>query len=147
MLEQRRSGNMAKKKKQAFTVGKRKKAVARATTRKGNGKIRINKEPMKYFGTEFLRMRMEEPIIIAGDLAKDVDIDVNVGGGGIAGQSEAIRQAIATGLVEFHDSKELEDKYLEYDRLLLVSDPRRTEPHKPSQSSKGPRHSKQFSKR
>ena len=147
-MELRRSGNMAKKKNnQAFTVGKRKTAVARAVTKKGTGNIRINKQPLNHFGTEFLRMRMKEPLIIAGDLVDNVDIDVNVKGGGIAGQSEAARQAIATGLVEFSGDKKLENKYLEYDRLLLVSDPRRTEPHKPSQSSKGPRHRKQFSKR
>jgi len=69
-----------------------------------------------------------------------------VKGGGVFGQTEAARQAIAKGLVEIFGS-ELRQKFLEYDRNLLVFDPRRTEPHKPPRSSQGPRRYKQRSKR
>ena len=62
-------------------------------------------------------------------------------------QADATRQAIAKGLVEYFDNKNLKDKYLEYDRNLLVYDSRRTEPHKPSRSSQGARRHKQRSKR
>jgi small subunit ribosomal protein S9 len=94
-----------------------------------------------------LRLWVAEPLVLAGDLARKVDIKVKVKGGGITGQAEAVRQAIAKGLVGFFESKELKEKFLSYDRSLLVYDPRRTEPHKPSRSKKGARRHKQRAKR
>ncbi|MCK4555738.1 MAG: 30S ribosomal protein S9, partial [Candidatus Aenigmarchaeota archaeon] len=77
-----------------------------------------------------------------------IDISVNVSGGGINSQTEAARQAIARGLVEWaRNKKELRQKFIKYDRSLLVYDPRRTEPHKFSRSSKGARRKRQLSKR
>lgn len=136
-----------KKKKIVFVVGKRKKAVARAKVEAGSGKIRINSIPLRIWGNETLRLWIKEPLILSGDLGKKVDITINVKSGGIVGQAEAVRQAIARGLVEFFESNELKERFLEYDRNLLVYDPRRTEPHKPSRSRKGARRGKQKSKR
>jgi len=141
---------MVKKKekpKTILTVGKRKNAVARAKIVAGNGKIKINSIPLEVWGNEFLRMRVTEPLILAGDLVKKVDIDVNVRSGGTTGQTEAARMAIARALVDFYKSKELRQKFISYDRNLLVFDPRRNEPHKPSASKRGPRRHKQRSKR
>jgi small subunit ribosomal protein S9 len=138
---------MVRKKKFAFTVGKRKKAVARAKIEAGKGKIEINSIPLEIWGNETLRLWIKEPLILAGELGKKIDITVNVKGGGLAGQAEAVRQAIARGLVEFFRSKELREKFLAYDRNLLVYDFRRTEPHKPSRSRAGSRRHKQRSKR
>jgi small subunit ribosomal protein S9 len=140
---------MVKKEKPkiVFTVGKRKRAVARAKIVQGKGRVLINSKPLDVWGNETLRLWVKEPLLLAGDLPKLVDIEVNVKSGGITGQAEAVRQAIARGLVEFFKSKELRDKYLEYDRNLLVYDYRRTEPHKPSRSKAGPRRHKQRSKR
>jgi small subunit ribosomal protein S9 len=140
---------MVKKKKQKiiFTVGKRKSAVARAKVIPGSGKVLINSKPLEVWGNELLRMRIKEPLILAGDLPNRVDIDVNVRSGGTTGQAEAIRMAIARGLVDFSKSRELREKFMQYDRNLLVFDPRRTEPHKPSRSRKGARRHKQRSKR
>jgi small subunit ribosomal protein S9 len=76
-----------------------------------------------------------------------MDIDVTVKGGGVMGQMDAARTAIGKAIVEFTGSKELRDKFLAYDRTLLVSDARRTEPHKPSRSTKGPRAKRQKSYR
>jgi len=76
-----------------------------------------------------------------------VDLEVNVSGGGKQGQTEAIRMAIARALTQLEDGDELRNKYLEYDRYLLVEDFRRTETRKPSQSSKGARHKQQKSYR
>lgn len=135
------------RKKLVSTSGKRKRAVARARIKEGTGKILIDSKPMKFWGNKNLRLWLEEPLILAGDVSNKVDILVNVRGGGIVGQAEAIRQAIAKGLVAFSGSKELKNKYLGYDRNLLVYDPRRTEPHKPSRSRKGARRHKQRSKR
>jgi small subunit ribosomal protein S9 len=141
---------MVKKKEKPkiiLTVGKRKNAVARAKIVAGNGKIKINSIPLEVWGNEFLRMRVMEPLILAGDLVKKVDIDVNVRSGGTTGQTEAARMAIARALVDFYKSKELRQKFISYDRNLLVFDPRRNEPHKPSASKRGPRRHKQRSKR
>jgi len=88
-----------------------------------------------------------EPIILAGDVINTMDIDITVKGGGVSGQIEAARTALGKAIVEFTGSMELKKKFLEYDRTLLVSDARRTEPHKPSRSTKGPRAKRQKSYR
>ncbi len=129
----------------AFTTGKRKRAIARAWFRKGQGTVRINFVPLELFKNEIARMTISEPLVLAGDAWKGLEINVNVKGGGIMGQAEAARQAIAKGLVQ--KNPDLRQKFMEYDRNLLISDPRRTEPHKPPRSSQGPRRAKQKSKR
>jgi len=131
------------KKEVIHCVGKRKKAIARATLRPGTGKIRINDKPLELLEPKYARLRIEEPLILAGDVVKNVDIDVK--GGGIFGQVDAIRVAICRALARFE--RKLKNIFMEYDRCLLVSDPRRTEPHKPSRSTAGPRRKKQQSKR
>ncbi|MEM5804360.1 MAG: 30S ribosomal protein S9 [Candidatus Aenigmatarchaeota archaeon] len=133
------------KEKIANTLGKRKSAVARAVARPGTGKIRINSRPVESLTPEIARLRVMEPIILAGETANKVDIDVTAAGGGIMGQADAIRQAIALALLEFN--KKLKASFIDYDRSLLVADPRRNEPHKPSRSKAGPRRHKQRSKR
>jgi small subunit ribosomal protein S9 len=133
-----------KKEKLVQVTGHRKRAVARATAKKGSGIIVINSKPMKSY-PEIPQLMMMEPLMIAGDVANGVDINVNVNGGGVMGQADAVRQAIAKVLVKF--SRGLKSKFLDYDRHLLVADSRRTEPHKPSRSSQGPRRHKQRSKR
>ncbi|HDI02915.1 MAG TPA: 30S ribosomal protein S9 [Candidatus Aenigmarchaeota archaeon] len=133
-------------KKKKMAVGKRKKAVAKAFIEKGTGIVKINNVPLEVIKPEMVRLMIQEPLILAGDLAKKVNIDVKVSGGGVVGQAEAARQAIALSLVEF-GGKKYKTIFEEYDRHLLVKDPRRTEPHKPSRSSAGPRRHKQRSKR
>lgn len=111
--------------------GKRKTAVARATIRKGNGRVRINGVPMELFTPELARRKVLEPLVLAGAKAEKLDIDVNVKGGGFMGQAEASRTAIARGIVTFLGDKELKGMFKDYDRSLLVSDPRRKMPKKP----------------
>jgi len=137
--------NLTKKKILIQKTGKRKKAIARAIAKSGKGVILINNKPLEIFEPEILRLLIKEPLILAGDVAKNLDIKVNVKGGGIFGQASAVRQAIAKALVEY--DKNLKEKFLNYDRTLLVADARRTEPHKPSRSRKGTRRHKQRSKR
>jgi small subunit ribosomal protein S9 len=134
------------KKTGIFTVGKRRKAVARATIKPGKGTVKINNIPLDVIGNEMNRLRMQEPLILVGDDWKKFDIRVNVKGGGSVGQSEAARQAIARALVEMLGAK-VKEEFTKYDRNLLVFDPRRTEPHKPPHSSWGARRYKQRSKR
>ncbi|MCC5994203.1 MAG: 30S ribosomal protein S9 [Candidatus Aenigmarchaeota archaeon] len=141
---------MVKKEKTILEVGKRRLAIARAVIKEGTGKVFINSRPLDLWGTPVLRLWVKEPLILAGDLAKVVDIHVNVRSGGIVGQAEAVRQAIAKALVKYSKDKKLKQKFLEYDRNLLVYDPRRNEPHHASgkgASKRGSRRHKQRSKR
>jgi small subunit ribosomal protein S9 len=107
---------------------KRKTAIARATIRSGVGRIRINHKPVEIYEPELARVKIREPLILAGKKANEVDIDVIVKGGGVMGQADATRTAIAKGLVQYFEDDELQQIYLRYDRSLLVSDPRRKEP-------------------
>ena len=123
---------MARKKKQVITTkAKKKRAVARATIYyPGTGKLRVNGYALDaYAQNKYVRMIVEEPLVLAGDLAKKLSIYVNVMGGGFMGQAVAVRGAIAKGIAHIDDS--LKDVYLHYDRTLLVDDVRRVEPKKP----------------
>jgi small subunit ribosomal protein S9 len=113
------------------TSGKKKTAIARATVRDGEGRIRINSRPVELVDPEVARLKMLEPFRIAGeDLRSQVDIDVDVSGGGISGQADAVRTALARGLVQHLNDAELRDAFMEFDRTLLVNDVRRSEPKK-----------------
>ncbi len=114
-----------------ISVGKKKTAVARAVIRPGIGRVRINGYPLELWPIEMARVKMTEPLILAGDLARKVDIDVDVSGGGYMGQAIATRIAIARGLVAYFQSQELKELYEKYDPYMLKGDPRRTEPKKP----------------
>jgi small subunit ribosomal protein S9 len=129
------------------TNGKRKTAKARATLHEdGSGKVRVNGRPLDV-QSHMAQLRIKEPLRLAGERAEEVDIDINVNGGGKQGQTEAIRMAVARALAEYAEGDELRNRYLDYDRYLLVEDFRRTETRKPSQSSKGARHKQQKSYR
>ena len=130
------------------TAGKRKTAIARATIREGKGRVRINHKPVEIIEPEIARFTIMEPLILAGEeIVGKVDIDVKVEGGGFMGQAEAARVAIARALVEWTNDMNLKEKFMRYDRTMLVGDSRRTEPHKPNRSTKGPRAKRQKSYR
>ena len=113
------------------TSGKKKTAVARATVRDGEGRVRIDSQPVELVEPEQARLKMLEPFRIAGDDLRDgLDIDVRVHGGGISGQADAVRTAIARGIVQHTNDAELRDAYMEFDRSLLVNDVRQSEPKK-----------------
>jgi small subunit ribosomal protein S9 len=113
------------------TSGKKKTAVARATVRDGEGRVRIDSTPVELVEPEQARLKMLEPFRIAGeDLRGEVDIDVAVNGGGFSGQADAARTAIARGLVQHLGDAELRDAFMEFDRSLLVNDDRQSEPKK-----------------
>ncbi len=132
-------------KKTVHTSGKRKMSIARATIKKGNGNVKINKKSLEILHPELAREKIREPLILAGEIPNKINIDVKVKGGGVMSQAEAARNAIAKGLVDYTGDKSLKEKYLKYDRHLLVADVRRTEPQKPCRSSA--RAGKQTSKR
>ena len=114
------------------TSGKRKAAIARATLMQGNGLVRVNSIPLDFIEPKMSRLKLREPLILAGDIANKVDIDVRVFGGGITSQAEASRLAIAKALVNFTKNDKLKEIFLNYDRNLLVADVRRKEPAKPN---------------
>jgi small subunit ribosomal protein S9 len=117
--------------------GKRKKAIARATIQPGKGQVRINHKLINLYNPVLARMRIMEPLLIAGDdIIKKIKIDVNVRGGGLNGQAEAARLAIARSLVQFTGNKQLEKNFLDYDRHLIVADVRQREARKPNTHQK-----------
>ncbi len=114
-----------------LTSGKRKTAIARATTKAGKGRIRINSIPLEVFPSELARMKIQEPLLLAGEaVITVVDISVNVKGGGTVGQADAVRTAIGRALVKWTEDPELRSKFLHYDRTILVADSRRKEQKK-----------------
>jgi small subunit ribosomal protein S9 len=109
--------------------GKRKTAIARATIKEGKGRIRINGVPLEVLPNELKRIKISEIFIIAGEEVREsIDIRVNVRGGGFMGQAEAIRTAIARGLIEYFDDLTMKEKFIVYDKTIVSGDPRRTEP-------------------
>jgi len=118
-------------KKVVNTTGKRKTSLAKATVTKGVGRIRINQKPIEFYEPAIARWKIMEPLKLAETHASTVDIDVNVSGGGFMSQANAIRTAIAKGLVEYTGDPALRLSFLGYDRDLLVSDSRIKESKKP----------------
>ena len=112
------------------TSGKKKTAIARATVSDGEGLVRINSQPVELVEPEMARLKMLEPFRIVDGVRDDVDVDVKVQGGGFAGQADAVRTAIARGIVQHSGDAELRDAYREFDRSLLVNDVRQSEPKK-----------------
>ena len=118
------------------TSGKRKGAVARATLKPGSGIVRINNKIIDVYQPKLYRLKLREPVLLAGNLVKDVNIIVKTNGGGISSQADAARLAIAKAIVEYSKSEKLKEQFLKYDRTLLVADVRRKETHKPNRHGK-----------
>jgi|YelNatPaOPRAMG01_1025707.scaffolds.fasta_scaffold07109_15 small subunit ribosomal protein S9 len=117
--------------KVVIEVGKRKTSVARAVITSGSGRVWINGIPLEIYPIELARVKMMEPLLLAGEKIRNtVDIKVTVSGGGVIAQAEAARVAIARGLARFTESEELKQLYKEYSRYMLSGDPRQTEPEK-----------------
>jgi len=85
------------------TIGRRKTSVARIYVKEGSGEITVNKSKLeKYFPSEILQTIVHQPLTLCEEEGK-LDIKINVKGGGIAGQAEAIRLAISRALVEMKE--------------------------------------------
>lgn len=121
-----------------FSIFRKKTATAVAFAKQGRGLIKVNGQPIENIQPEALRLKVFEPVLIVGqEKFSNLDIRIRVKGGGITAQIYAIRAAIAKSVVAYHakyvdeESKnQLRKTLLEYDRTLLVSDPRRCEPKK-----------------
>ena len=122
-------------------LGRRKTAVARVYMSKGKGKISINKKEMAdFFPIDVLQAKVNQPFVLTDTVGK-YDIKVNVAGGGINGQAEAIRLGISRALVEVS----ADYKPLLKVEGLMTRDPRMVERKKPGQPKA--RKKFQFSKR
>ena len=125
-----------------YGTGRRKTSVARVYLVPGTGKITINKRDIdEYLGLETLKLTVRQPRV-ATATADKFDINVNVCGGGIAGQAGAIRHGISRALLEVDSD--------EYRPILkkagfLTRDPRMKERKK--YGLKAARRAPQFSKR
>ncbi len=125
-------------KNQVQTFGKKKNATAVAICTNGNGSIRVNGKALGLIEPESMRLKALEPVLlVGGNYFKDINIRVRVSGGGPNNQIYAVRQAIAKALLayyqKYHDEQQkrtLKELFLQYDKYLLVTDPRRCEPKK-----------------
>ena len=130
--------------KSVQVFGRKKTATAVAHVKEGKGMVRVNGCPLDLVQPEILRTKVHEPFMAIklgeNPLPFDfdnLDIRVRVKGGGYSAQIYAIRQAIAKGIVAYYQKfvdesskQKIKDKFLAYDRSLLVADSRRTEPKK-----------------
>ncbi|SDR67908.1 small subunit ribosomal protein S9 [Formosa sp. Hel1_31_208] len=122
-------------------IGRRKTAVARVYLAKGKGKITVNKKDMAdYFTTATLQYKVNQPLTMTNNDG-NFDITVNVYGGGITGQAEAIRLALSRAMCEL----DAENRLILKPEGLLTRDPRMVERKKFGQ--KKARKKFQFSKR
>ena len=122
-------------------IGRRKTAVARVYVAKGKGKITVNKKDMAdYFTTAPLQYKVNQPLVMTNNDG-NFDITVNVYGGGITGQAEAIRLALSRAMCEV----DAENRLILKPEGLLTRDPRMVERKKFGQ--KKARKKFQFSKR
>ncbi|MCX6333066.1 MAG: 30S ribosomal protein S9 [Bacteroidia bacterium] len=122
-------------------LGRRKAAVARVYLSDGKGKITVNgKDYKEYFGSEILQYVVTQPLLVlnAGD---KYDITVNLEGGGVKGQSEALRLGITRALILVDE----ENKKILKSNGFTTRDPREVERKKPGQPKARKRF--QFSKR
>ena len=122
-------------------IGRRKTAVARVYLSNGKGKITVNKRDLTdYFPTATLQYKLQQPFALT-DNEKAFDVNINVYGGGITGQAEAVRLAISRALCELDE----ENRAALKPEGLLTRDPRMVERKKFGQ--KKARKKFQFSKR
>tara|TARA_B100000989_G_C19476114_1_gene442979 strand:- start:456 stop:842 length:387 start_codon:yes stop_codon:yes gene_type:complete len=122
-------------------IGRRKTAVARVYVSKGKGNITVNDKDFKsYFTTGTLQYKVNQPLALTENLG-NLDIKVNVYGGGVTGQAEAVRLALSRAMCELNE----ENRIILKPEGLLTRDPRMVERKKFGQ--KKARKKFQFSKR
>lgn len=125
----------------ALGTGRRKSSVARVRVRPGSGKITINRKPMEeYFVNEQDQRAITDTLTVV-DHRSNVDVLVRVNGGGLTGQSGAVRMGLARALVSYNE--QLHDPLREGN--FLTRDSRMKERKKPG--LRGARRGVQFSKR
>ncbi|MDD3791595.1 MAG: 30S ribosomal protein S9 [Candidatus Bathyarchaeota archaeon] len=117
-------------KKVLVVSGKRKTAVARAIIKQGAGRIRVNLTPVEIYEPDIAKSKIMEPLLQAGDVWQQLDMDIKTAGGGYMGQAEAARMAIANGILKWTKSTHLKTVFNEYDRTMVAGDSRTKETKK-----------------
>lgn len=117
--------------KVVLTIGRRKAALARATVKDGHGRVFVNHRALETYEPELARLKILEPMEMVPELAKRVDIKVDVVGGGYMGQADAARTAIARGLIEWSGDPKVREIFKQHDWTLIKSDVRFKESKKP----------------
>ena len=125
-------------KKSVQTFGRKKNATAVCHCTEGKGFVRVNGKALSIMEPASMRLKVCEPLfLLGGNRFKDLNLRVRVRGGGSTAQVMAIRQAIAKSIIAYHQKfedestkRELKELLLQYDKGLLVADPRRCEPKK-----------------
>ncbi|AWR99598.1 30S ribosomal protein S9 [Metallosphaera hakonensis] len=114
-----------------ITNARRKMARAKCYLYPGKGRIFVNGVPVELIPVEVIRMKIMEPMILAGEgITSKIDAKLYTNGGGVMGQADAARMALAKALVRFTGSPELKELYKQYDRTIIAGDPRQTEAEK-----------------
>ena len=113
------------------TSGKRKTAIARATLRPGNGIVRINSVPLDIYPNEMVRLKIAEPLLLIPNSIEGIDVAIDVHGGGIMGQAEAVRTALARGILKWHNDPQIKDVYISYAVFCLKKKKQQKESKKP----------------
>ena len=123
---------MSEKQKVIQSSGKRKTAIARGVLRyPSKGVIKINNVPLHLYQPEIARYRIQEVLEVAHhQKLEKCDILISVRGGGIMGQTDAVRICIAKAINKFIGTKTMEQTLRNYEDSLLSGDSRRTEPKK-----------------
>ncbi|MGB9759022.1 MAG: 30S ribosomal protein S9 [Thermoproteota archaeon] len=103
---------------------------ANATFKPGKGSIKINSFDLNVWGTELQRQLALIPIKLLPDKFKDVDVEINVRGGGPISQARAVMVALARGISRWTRLSGVKKILEAYEEHLLSGDPRRTEPKK-----------------
>ena len=95
---------MTAKTEEIWAIGRRKAATARVRIKPGTGKVEVNGKKLgQYFPTETIATFIFQPLTVTGT-QKEVDIFVNVQGGGISGQAGAMRHGISRALAKMDAS-------------------------------------------
>ncbi|KAG2185523.1 hypothetical protein INT44_002316, partial [Umbelopsis vinacea] len=113
-------------------------ATAVAHCKRGKGLIRVNGSPIDLLEPEIMKFKVYEVVLLLGqERFSNIDVRIRVNGGGHVSQIYAIRQALAKAVVAFNQKfvdeaskKEIKEILVQFDRTLLVADPRRCEPKK-----------------
>ena len=130
-----------KKLNETVASGKRKRAIARASVSKGGaGRITFNGRSLSLISDATAREIITEPLSFVN--ASDYDVSVKATGGGVMGQAQAARTAIAKALIALSGDVSLKQRMIAFDRSMVISDPRRVEPKK----FKGPKARARFTK-
>lgn len=120
------------------TFGRKKNSTAVAVCSAGKGNIRINGKSLNVIEPISMRMKVWEPVMLLGQARfQNLNMRIRVRGGGTTSQIMAVRQSIAKAVIAYAQKyedesmkRELKELLLQYDKSLLVADPRRCEPKK-----------------